>query len=240
MKREIARKKIIPLRFTLFLFVIIPISALTADGNFSKKAYTAQSYVPESSETKKLNINYMLAGYLYALNQNDHPGWSRKGALAPEIFPSFYKPKKNSIELVAFPKQKSIFQGTYEGFKLVLANPTDKVVEIDVQDSQLPIVMQAKIEGKDWKKIEYLGRSTCGNSYSTVTLPSNEALVLTAPIYHGDLKAKLRFSFGDITSNTFEGRINKEQFTSKLFTESELNKNMGVLTTDMLDKQFKN
>ena len=97
-------------------------------------------------------------------------------------------------------------------------------------DSRPSLVMQAKIEGEEWRDIEYLPKSWCGNSYHTLTLPTNKAWVFVAPKYHGEIDAKLRFVLRDmvskgikkpyefedaIISNEFEGSINKEQFTIK-------------------------
>ena len=170
-----------------------------------------------SGENLKLNIKYILRGYCYAGSQ-PNPGdlggfWPSKNM--PVNFPSFYIPKKKSTELIAFPNEKANFGKNYEGFKLVLANPTDKDVKMSASDSRLSIVMQAKIEGEKWRNIEYLPSSWCGNSYHTVTLPANKSWVFIAPIYNGKIKAKLRFVLGKITSNEFEGSINKEQFTIK-------------------------
>jgi len=162
----------------------------------------------------------MLRGYCYAgsqLNPGDLDGFGKSNNI-PVNFPSFYIPKTKSIELIAFPEVKGDFEsieGNYEGLTLVFANPTDKDFKMSASDSRLSIVMQAKIEGEDWRNIEYLPGSWCGNSYHIVTLPANKAWVFIAPIYTGMIKAKLRFVLGKITSNEFMGSINKEQFTIK-------------------------
>ena len=173
-----------------------------------------------SNENPKLNIKYMLRGYCYAgsqLNPGDLGGFWKSNNM-PVNFPSFYIPKTKSIELIAYPEVKGDFEsieGKYEGLTLVLANPTDKDVKMSATDSRLSIVMQAKIEGEEWRNIEYSPRSWCGNSYHIVTLPANKAWVFIAPIYTGTIKTKLRFVLGEITSNEFTGSINKEQFTIK-------------------------
>ena len=154
---------------------------------------------------QRLNIEYMLRGYFVAGSQshpNDLVGYARSENI-PVEFPSFYSPKTRSAELIAFPDVKASFLDIYEGFKLVLANPTDEDIKMRGSDSRPSLVMQAKIEGEEWRDIEYLPKSWCGNSYHTLTLPTNKAWVFVAPKYHGEIDAKLRFVLRDMVPNGF-------------------------------------
>lgn len=169
-------------------------------------------------ETKiPLNQNYMQYGYCYGIDKPDKgmSGTSEIYDNLPVNFPPYYLPESKGLELRAFPNEKSIFKKSYKGFKLILANTSDKNITLSTSDSRFPIVMQGKTENGEWKNIEFLPRSWCGNSYGTKILKPQKAWVFTAPIYKGNTKVKLRFKMEDIISNEFNGEINMGQFTNK-------------------------
>lgn len=83
--------------------------------------------------------------------------------------------------------------------------------------------MQARDPQNKWRDIEYIPDSWCGNSYHKVFLGRNEYWEFNAPVYHGELKTKLRLKLlykrapcqkiNDIIySNIIEGSINPAQF----------------------------
>ena len=175
---------------------------------------TKENLLKKIEQTKeKLNIKYMHNAYCYGIDTP--PAYESLTMNLPIDFPSYYKPSTQKLELRAFPKQKSIFQKSYAGFKLLLANPTDKNITIPHEDSRFNIIAQAKDNSGKWKNIEHLPHSTCGNSYGTKQLSAHKVWVFSAPIYDGDTKVKLRYKMGDTVSNEFDGMINKEQFSVK-------------------------
>ena len=149
-------------------------------------------------------------------------------------FPSFYTPKTNTLELVAFPHKKTIFKKSYSGFNLILANASNKIIKFIASDFRLPLIMQGKIKGERWKDIEFLPFSWCGNSYNEISLIPNQAWIFSVPVYEGNTQVKLRFIMNDIVSNEFDGTINMEQFSILKKDSSD--------TFDYLyyDYQFKN
>ena len=97
----------------------------------------------------------------------------------------------------------------------------------------LEMVMQALDRQGNWRDIERVPYGSCGNEFYNVSLDANKFWVLTAPVYKGEFKTKLRISlkylpngkedgeFIDsyrdsdketIYSNTFDGSINPAQF----------------------------
>ena len=121
-----------------------------------------------------------------------------------------------------------IFQQENAGFTTYVYNTTGDTVEIDVQDNQLYVVMQALNRQGQWQDIEYMLSSSCGNSYYDIRLNPDEYWTLSIPRYEGDLPVTLRLAFhwkkiwkdsGPITqtiySNTFQGSINPGQLWRK-------------------------
>ncbi len=179
---------------------------------------TKENLLKKIEQTKqKLDIKYMHNSYCYGIDAPYPDPKEAKGLTTnlPVTFPPYYKPSSKKLELRVFPKQKSIFKKSYAGFKLLLANPTDKNISISHEDSRFNIIAQAKDSDGTWRDIEHLPHSTCGNSFGTDQLPPHKAWLFSAPIYNGDTQVKLRYKMGDILSNEFDGRINKEQFSVK-------------------------
>jgi len=117
-----------------------------------------------------------------------------------------------------------------QSITLVLANTTSKSHVFEVSDSRLYIVQEALDPQGQWRPIESLSKSTCGNSYYQISLESGEFWSFQPNRYTGTYKTKLRFRLienleGTIRtheekkpsminhfSNEFDGSINLEQF----------------------------
>lgn len=115
----------------------------------------------------------------------------------------------NSTQIV--PLQK-----TYKGLALFLVNPTDTPKAFSASDSCLPIIQEALDRKGQWRPIEFLYGTTCGNSYHQVFLDAHEYWAFTIPRYKGVYATKLRFRFtqgtNTLLSNEFHGSINPDQF----------------------------
>ena len=123
--------------------------------------------------------------------------------------------------------------GKYNGIKVYIANTTNKQMIFRTDLGNLEMVMQALDRQGNWRDIERVPYGSCGNEFYNVSLDANKFWVLTAPVYKGEFKTKLRISlkylpngkedgeFIDsyrdsdketIYSNTFDGSINPAQF----------------------------
>jgi hypothetical protein len=106
------------------------------------------------------------------------------------------------------------------GMRLTVVNLTPNLLEFRASDSCLSIVQEALDAEGNWKPIEYLPSSFCGNSYHRVFLPPTSYWEFGCPRYQGNTQTRLRFSLqlsdgSRITSNEFGGSINPGQFTTK-------------------------
>ena len=176
--------------------------------------------IAPARDLKPVDSQVMLRGYCLAGSRADTeaPG----GYGTSDNFPAKLRNKDHGadgmISLVALPEERLTFAGSYEGFRLLLINRSNKEAALEASDSRLPIVQQARDKGGSWRSIEYLPSSWCGNSFHRVFLPAGTCWAFTAPRYTGKLRTKLRFVLegqGPIYSNEFEGSINPSQFTKK-------------------------
>jgi len=107
-----------------------------------------------------------------------------------------------------------------KGMRVVLVNNTRCTLSLPAVDSAVKMVQEALNEKGEWKPIEHLVTSFCGDSYHRVFLKPNQYWEWAAYRYKGEFKTKLRFRLelsnsSYLFSNEFEGRINQSQFVTK-------------------------
>ncbi|MSQ96339.1 MAG: hypothetical protein EXR98_17545 [Gemmataceae bacterium] len=133
--------------------------------------------------------------------------------------------EKAKLALVAFPNEPVAYVEPaayvkHRGIALRLVNRTGETVALSASDSQLYIVQEAIDADGQWREIESMPNSWCGNSYHRVFLKPNQYWAFQARTYTGAITTKIRFRLdpsGDndkakpIYSNEFEGEVAKEQ-----------------------------
>lgn len=191
--------------------------------NCSKLAGVAVAVLALSAaaaELKEINVNHMIRGYCFAGSRTDTkaPGGFGSSDNAPQKLGGRTDGTNGAISLVALPQESATFGKSYRGFRLLLVNRTKSEAAFRASDSRLSIIQEARDEKGEWRPIEYLPSSWCGNSYHKVFLPAGKFWEFAAPAYTGSFKTRLRFVLQGETpiySNEFEGRINPAQFTQK-------------------------
>ena len=117
------------------------------------------------------------------------------------------------LTLLALPEKRAPFQNRYRGFRLLLANRTGRRVGLKALDSCLYLFCEAQAPDGQWRAIELMPRTDCGNSFHRVLLETQEYWEFVVPLYQGSLKTRLRYrldispSQPPIYSNIFEGSI---------------------------------
>lgn len=184
----------------------------------------------EDHKLKPLNIDYMNRGYFHAystptsIGEDDSGGW----------YSSPNKPRKISagqfpggqLAITIDTTRNDTFAKRYAGYKLFISNTTGDTVQFEAQDSRLYLKLQAQDRNGEWKDIEYLPNSWCGNSYHTIALNPGEFWSFTMPKYEGEIvtkiRAALKFNQGSknvkqktIYSNVIAGSVNPGQFWNK-------------------------
>lgn len=175
---------------------------------------------------KQLNIDYMNSGYYYASSKYRKElagfgGWAGSGNSSKRITSSAaFLP--NTFQVKMDPKRKAKWAKKYKAIKLYVANTSKDTVYFEAQDSRLYLKIQAQDRNGNWRDIEYLPGSWCGNSYHTLFLAPNEFWEFATPVYQGWFKTKIRAELlyvknreGVIYSNEIDGSINPGQFWNK-------------------------
>lgn len=172
-----------------------------------------------ADELKPLNAKIMVRGYCFAGGGADKQAFGYgQSDNSPMKLADKQLGKEGEISLVALPTETVPFAKSYRGFRLLLINRTNSEVPFDASDSRVSIIQEALDTHGQWRPIEYLPSSWCGNSYHRVFLPAGHYWEFIAPQYGGAQKTKLRFALQGkqpIHSNEFEGSINPQQFTEK-------------------------
>jgi len=130
---------------------------------------------------------------------------------------------KNCLSLTISKSSHVAYDDMYEGLKLNLANTTNKEIPFNTQDNKLYMKLQAKDKYGNWKDIEYIENSFCGNSYYPITLDKKTCWSFAIPVFEGEFKtvmrAELQYSNPDnrieyykLYSNEVECSINPGQF----------------------------
>ena len=188
---------------------------------------TGCSQNPLPSNLKPLNIDFKNRGYFYASCEQIEQtaglgGWADSGNMYQKIDrPGRFEQRK--LIIAVDTSEPAAFAEKYLGHTLYVANTLFHTIFFDAQDSRLEMKLQALDKNGEWKDIEYLPSSWCGNSYHMVYLPGHHYWKFTVPAYEGKFKTRLRavLSYKTATesgerlaySNEFEGSVNDGQFT---------------------------
>jgi len=173
---------------------------------------------------ERISVDYRREGY-YPAGSKVEDKTALGGFWASQNFPKAVDPNMNVplgvISLIALPVEETVSAEKYKGMKLLLVNTTNEQVAFSASDSLLYIVQEALDQNGEWKTIELMRRSSCGNSNHNVFLGANEYWEFAAARYTGEFKTRLRLRLvkqkskteqPPIYSNEFEGSINQKQF----------------------------
>ncbi len=192
--------------------------------------YVWREKVIESTKKRGLNIDYMNRGYFYASSPYKEElagpgGWGgSNNAFKESVESNNFEIGK--LTMVVQTGQKKVYRKAYKGMKLYVANASQDTFYFSAQDSRLYLNIQALDKSGEWKDIEYLPSSWCGNSYHSLFIPPNHSWDFVVPKYEGEFKTKLRAKLRYkskrdqkeseiLYSNEFKGSINPGQFWRK-------------------------
>jgi hypothetical protein len=173
-----------------------------------------------------LDIDFMERGGFYAHSESKESsrenGWggSHNGTNAITDTMNF---PKNQLTLAIRTSDTVHIGYKWLGYKVFIANNTKDTFRFEAQDSRLYMNMQALDEKNNWRDIEYLPSSWCGNSYHVLALDPHLYWTFQTALYKGTLPTRLRLKLGikngkkkvEIYSNEIEASINYSQFWRK-------------------------
>tara|TARA_A100000171_G_scaffold52340_1_gene70257 strand:- start:14420 stop:15106 length:687 start_codon:yes stop_codon:yes gene_type:complete len=104
-------------------------------------------------------------------------------------------------------------EGEPKGYRVRLINTSGQVVPFHAVDGRLSIVQQALNADGEWRNVEMLPSSGCGNSYHRVMLDRHQYWQFDVPLYDGSDLTQIRYMLvirgrAGIISNAIEGRVN--------------------------------
>jgi hypothetical protein len=141
-----------------------------------------------------LNIAFMNRGYFYAISRQLEEGFRKEHLAFSQKTTNSHHFSKNMLSVVVRPDLKDTIEDNINAITVFVANTTDKAIAFGTQDNRLYMKVQAKNRQGEWKDIEHLPGSWCGNSYYDIQLPENHYWQFTTPVYEGDFATKLRIA----------------------------------------------
>ena len=182
----------------------------------------------ENIKPSYLNIDYMKMGYFDIRANGPIETYDDVKNLSNRIG-SLKGKQKNTISVFVDTTNINANTKNHYTYPVKVFNTTNKKVLFKHQDRRLYMNIQALDKCGDWKNIEYLPRSSCGNSYGSTTLNSKHYWLFSTPKYEGDFKTKLRIElkyldpYSDFKeyrkrktmtaySNEYSGSVNPGQF----------------------------
>jgi len=189
----------------------------------------------KSKQFSNLNIDFMNRGYFYAYSlpdKKEHSGGWAESENIPQKVSRSSNFQTNTLSILVNTNAREAFSNAYSGYPVYVVNNTKGKINFNAQDSRLYMKVQALNSKGEWKDIEYLPGSWCGNSYHTLTLQPKYFWTFITPHYEGDFKTKLRIELKYIDpadktenewdkkevtvySNEYDGSINPGQFWRK-------------------------
>lgn len=176
-----------------------------------------------------VDIDYRLPGYFKAFSVEDlfykkkSLGGYAKSDNYPGPLSAMNNFPKDSFGIRVAAAGKDTFEARFKGRRVEVFNTTADTLEFDAQDSRLYVKTQAMTRDGQWRDIEYLPSSWCGNSYHVLSLPGGQYWSFIAPVYTGDIPVKMRIELTRKTddqstviySPVFDGKVNPAQFWRK-------------------------
>ncbi len=137
--------------------------------------------------------------------------------------------QEDLLNVKIYQEELDTFQGKYIGMVVKVANLTKTKILFNAQDSRIDMRVQALDTAGQWRDIEVMFNSWCGNSYHRVELKPDYYWSFVTPRYEGDFKTTLRIQLEYIEpsktydyescqkvkyvySNEYPGSVNLSQF----------------------------
>ncbi len=179
------------------------------------------------------DIDFMKRGYFkaYSLPSTTRSNGEFVSRNIPEKIIEKKNFQQNTLSVSVDVTHKDSSSSNPNFLNVYIINNTKDKVNFNAQDSRLYMKVQALNPHGEWKDIEYLPSSWCGNSYHIITLEPQYYWSFHTPKYTGDFHTKLRIELkcvnpndkSDISikkeltiySNEYECSINLAQFWRK-------------------------
>ena len=136
--------------------------------SFSLSPAVAGEKTAKTDKLKPAAFDSMRHGSCHAGNKASDPkaiGGYGASTNFPKPLPKGEKLRGKKLYLEITGKEDAEFPGKFEGMEIRLVNGGAKTASISASDSRLSLVQEAKDADGEWKPVESLPRTFCGNSY---------------------------------------------------------------------------
>jgi hypothetical protein len=190
---------------------------------------SAYADTTKRDQLPEVKINHMIRGHFYAASPrveylDDIGGWGGSDNSFQKVDENL--PVKNKkFEVYIDTTEITEWGNGYAGYNVYVINTASDTMFFQAQDSRLYMEIQAMNKLGEWKSIQYLPNSWCGNSYHKLYLPSGTYWNFATPVFKGRYKTKLRIYLiykespqgkdEIVYSNEIYGSINAGQFWRK-------------------------
>ncbi|SFT35155.1 hypothetical protein SAMN05216474_0045 [Lishizhenia tianjinensis] len=173
-------------------------------------------------DSTSFNVKYKLRGNMYVKSSIiDSTAFGGFGGSSntPKVYSDTLNLRGEGVYLYLDTTKTTTVYKQYEGYKFYIVNLSDSILKLSASDSRISCVAEVLYNG-EWKKIEYLPSSGCGNSYHKVFLDNNQYWEFDVPKFNGTEPVQLRYKLAlgggkYLYSNAIHASINKEQFGTK-------------------------
>lgn len=194
-----------------------------------KGEYIWRAKRKESKLEKVIDTEFMLRGGFAAASPykkefDGFGGWGHSNNVSKKLMKT-EKGKHSLFYIEIRKKEREKYPDQYKGYAFYVVNTSPDTIVFDAQDSWLYMTIQAVDEKGNWKPIQYIPGSWCGNSYHQLFLAQDEYWKFTMPKIKGAQKTRLRLAlkYKDPTtkedkyvySNAIKASINPSQFWKK-------------------------
>lgn len=186
---------------------------------------------PGVTAHKMLNIDFMNRGYFLASSPRDstldgYAGWGSSENSFEVNHKLNISYAKGKLQIVIDTAQYEEWFSGIAGYAVYVVNDTKSKCFFEAQDSRISMVVQALDADGQWKDIEHLPNSWCGNSYHTLYLNPQTHWKFVMPVYEGSIQTRLRTKLyyqssyeqkeeEFLYSNEISGSVNPAQFWRK-------------------------
>lgn len=180
------------------------------------------------------NIDFMERAGFYAYSEPDKQALGGYGSSRnyPQRVTRNHKFPPARLAVIVDTSKPDTLGESNPAWNVYVVNTTKGAKLFGAQDSRLAMYVQAKGQDGVWRDIEYLPRSSCGNSYHKLALKPGNFWAFKTAVYAGVYPAKFRIALRyldpattgkakekskeiTIYSNEYEGGVNPAQFWNR-------------------------
>jgi hypothetical protein len=156
------------------------------------------------------DVNKMITSNIHAqsskIDSIELYGWGNS-ATVPNPIPQDSFNTRTDFFVVIDTSEIIPIDQKYTGYHLCVGNKSTRVAQLPASDNKLYVIAEVFYKNQ-WRPIEYIHGSSCGNSYHHVYLAPEEYWKFQVVQYRGNIPTKLRYKLETLAGNIYSTPIN--------------------------------